>query len=162
MIMYNDELYHTGRKGMKWGQHIYGRLYKRSDGSLTELGRKRARAYASKYRKLTGHKVIQSQSDETTKVKKAKEKSVSEMSDSELQSRIDRLRLEQRYNELKPKQISSGKKFIETVFKPAASEASTQLMKEWLIKVGKEAMGLNNNNNNNNNNNRRNRRSSTS
>ena len=159
--MYNDELYHTGRKGMRWGQHIYGRLYKRSDGSLTELGRKRARAYASKYRKLTGHKVSQNQSDETTKVKKAKEKSVSEMSDSELQSRIDRLRLEQRYNELKPKQISSGKKFIETVFKPAASEASKQLMKEWLIKAGKEVMGLNNNNNNNNNNNRRNRRSST-
>ena len=161
MIMYNDELYHTGRKGMKWGQHIYGRLYKRSDGSLTELGRKRARAYASQYRKLTGHKGSQSQSDDkTTKVKTTKEKSVSEMSDSELQSRIDRLRLEQRYNELKPKQISSGKKFIETVFKPAASEASKQLMKEWMIKAGKEAMGLNNNNNNNNNN-RHNRRSST-
>ena len=159
--MYNDELYHTGRKGMRWGQHIYGRLYKRSDGSLTELGRKRARAYAAKYRKLTGHKVSQSQSDETTKVKKAKEKSVSEMSDSELQSRINRLQLEQRYNQLKPKKISSGKKFIETVFKPAASEASKQLMKEWMIKAGKEAMGLNNNNNNNNNDNRRNRRSST-
>ena len=157
--MYNDELYHTGRKGMKWGQHIYGRLYKRSDGSLTELGRKRARAYASKYRKLTGHKVSKSQSDDkTTKVKTAKEKSVSEMSDSELQSRINRLQLEQRYNQLKPKQMSSGKKFIETVFKPAASEASKQLMKEWMIKAGKEAMGLNNNNNNNN---RRNRSSST-
>ena len=159
--MYNDELYHTGRKGMKWGQHIYGRLYKRSDGSLTELGRKRARAYAAKYRKITGHKVSQSQSDDkTTKAETIKEKSVSEMSDSELQSRINRLQLEQRYNQLKPKKISSGKKFIETVFKPAASEASKQLMKEWMIKAGKEAMGLNNNNNNNNNN-RRNHRSST-
>ena len=160
--MYNDELYHTGRKGMKWGQHIYGRLYKRSDGSLTELGRKRARAYAAKYRKITGHKVRQSQSDDKTeKTKTTKEKSVSEMSDSELQSRINRLQLEQRYSQLKPKHITSGKKFIETVFKPAASEASKQLMKEWLVKAGKEAMGLNNNNNNNNNNNRRNRRSST-
>ena len=87
--------------------------------------------------------------------KTAKEKSVSEMSDSELQSRINRLQLEQRYNQLKPKQISSGKKFIETVFKPAASEASKQLMKEWMVKAGREAMGLNNNNNNSNNNNRR-------
>ena len=158
--MYNDELYHTGRKGMKWGQHIYSRLYKRSDGSLTELGRKRARAYAAKYRKITGHKVRQSQSDDKTeKNKTTKEKSVSEMSDSELQSRINRLQLEQRYSQLKPKHISSGKKFIETVFKPAASEASKQLMKEWMINAGKEAMGLNNNNNNKNN--RRNRRSST-
>ena len=161
--MYNDELYHTGRKGMRWGQHIYGRLYKRSDGSLTELGRKRARAYAAKYRKLTGHKVSQSQSDDKTTKSKTAKKSVSEMSDSELQSRIDRLRLEQRYNELNPKQISAGKKLIETVFKPAASEASKQLMKEWMVKAGREAMGLNSNNNNNNNsNNRRNRRSSTS
>ena len=154
--MYNDELYHTGRKGMKWGQHIYSRLYKRSDGSLTELGRKRARSYAAKYRKLTGHKVRQSRSDdETTKVKKAKEKRVSEMSDSELQSRINRLQLEQRYSQLKPKNISSGKKFIEKVLKPAASDASKQLMKEWLVKAGREAMGLNNSNNNSNNNNRR-------
>ena len=156
MTMYNDELYHTGRKGMKWGQHIYSRLYKRSDGSLTELGRKRARAYAAKYRKITGHKVRQSQSDDkTTKVKTAKEKSVSEMSDSELQSRINRLQLEQRYSQLKPKHISSGKKFIERVLKPAASDASKQLMKEWLVKAGREAMGLNNSNNNSNNNNRR-------
>ena len=153
--MYNDELYHTGRKGMKWGQHIYGRLYKRSDGALTELGRKRARAYASKYRKLTGHKVSQSQSDETTKVKKAKDKSVSEMSDSEIQSRINRLQLEQRYSQLKPKHITTGKKFIERVLKPAASDASKQLMKEWMVKAGREAMGLNNSNNNSNNNNRR-------
>ena len=154
--MYNDELYHTGRKGMKWGQHIYGRLYKRSDGSLTELGRKRARAYASKYRKITGHKVRQSQSDDKTeKNKTTKEKSVSEMSDSELQSRINRLQLEQRYNQLKPKHISSGKKFIERVLKAAASDASKQLMKEWMVKAGREAMGLNNSNNNSNNNNRR-------
>ena len=150
MIMYNDELYHTGRKGMKWGQHIYSRLYKRSDGSLTELGRKRARAYAAKYRKITGHKVRQSQSDDKTeKTKTTKEKSVSEMSDSELQSRINRLQLEQRYSQLKPKHISSGKKFIERVLKPAASDASKQLMEEWMVKAGREAMGLNNSNNNN-------------
>ena len=156
MTMYNDELYHTGRKGMKWGQHIYSRLYKRSDGSLTELGRKRARAYAAKYRKITGHKVRQSQSDDKTeKTKTTKEKSVSEMSDSELQSRINRLQLEQRYSQLKPKHISSGKRFIERVLKPAASDASKQLMKEWMVKAGREAMGLNNSNNNSNNNNRR-------
>lgn len=156
MIMYNDELYHTGKKGMKWGQNIYGRLYKRSDGSLTELGRKRARAYAAKYRKITGHKVSKSQSDDKTeKAKTTKEKSVSEMSDSELQSRINRMQLEQRYSQLKPKHISSGKRFIERVLKPAASDASKQLMKEWLVKAGREAMGLSNNNNNSNNNNRR-------
>lgn len=33
----SDELYHSGRKGMKWGR----RLYQNKDGSLTALGRKR-------------------------------------------------------------------------------------------------------------------------
>lgn len=151
MMTYNDELYHDGRKGMRWGMNIYGRLYKRSDGSLTELGRKRARGYAAKYRKLTGHKVRQTQPDnKVSKAKTAKEKSVSEMSDSELQSRINRMQLEQRYNQLKPKQISSGKRFIEKVLKPAASDASKKLMTEWMIKAGREAMGLSNNNNNSN------------
>lgn len=147
--MYNDELYHTGRKGMRWGMSIYGRLYKRSDGSLTELGRKRARGYAAKYRKITGHKVKQTQPNNKT-TKTTKEKSVSEMSDAELQSRINRMQLEQRYNQLKPKHISSGKRFIEKVLKPSAAEASKKLMTEWLVKQGKEALGLNNSNNNNN------------
>lgn len=36
---YSDELYHYGRKGMKWGR----RLYQNEDGSLTVLGRSRYR-----------------------------------------------------------------------------------------------------------------------
>lgn len=41
------ELYHYGRKGMKWGQ----RLYQNEDGSLTALGRSRYRREQAKIEK---------------------------------------------------------------------------------------------------------------
>ena len=44
---YDNELYHYGRKGMKWGQ----RLYQNEDGSLTALGRSRYRREQAKIEK---------------------------------------------------------------------------------------------------------------
>ena len=150
---YSDELMHYGRKGMKWGQHIYGRLYRHKDGSLNSFGRKKAKKYAAKYKRLTGSRPT-AKSIETSTSKpssKPEQKSIKDMSDNELRNTINRLQLERQYQQLQPSHISKGKRFIDKVLAPAATDAGKQLLKEWMLKEGKKALGLPPTNNNDNN-----------
>lgn len=68
----NDELYHYGRKGMKWGQ----RLYQNEDGSLTSLGRARYRREQAKIEKRDV-KWARKNSDKI--INKAKKQSIREL-----------------------------------------------------------------------------------
>lgn len=125
--MTSDELYHSGVKGMHW----YQRLYQNKDGTLTALGKRRAAAMRKKYAKakdkyteLTGKKRI-TRDKPVTKQKKqeeanggeTKKKSVSEMTDKELQDKINRLTAEQNYarliSQMNPQTTSRGKKFVD-------------------------------------------------
>lgn len=134
--MDNAQLYHWGIKGMKWGV----RRYQNSDGSLTPAGRKR---YSDDDSGDTDAPNKSSSSNSS------KPKSISEMSDAELRTAVQRLQLEQQYKALLPKEektVSAGMKFIKAVGKtigPAIGEASKTLMKDYMIKVGKEKLGLN-------------------
>lgn len=134
--MDNAQLYHWGIKGMKWGV----RRYQNSDGSLTPAGRKR---YSDNDSGDTDAPNKSSSSNSS------KPKSISEMSDVELRTAVQRLQLEQQYKNLLPKEektVSAGMKFIKAVGKtigPAIGEASKTLMKDYMIKVGKEKLGLN-------------------
>lgn len=78
MQVYKDELYHWGIKGMKWGV----RRYQNKDGTLTSEGKKR---YSQDHEDYT---------------RAHTKKSVREMSDSELNARINRLQKEQQYERL--------------------------------------------------------------
>ena len=98
MQVYKDELYHWGVKGMKWGV----RRYQNKDGTLTAEGKKR---------------YIQDHDDYTRVHTK---KSVREMSDSELNSRINRLQKEQQYEHLT---ASPGK--LKNIHKIAAAAFGT-------------------------------------
>lgn len=77
-MVYRDELYHWGIKGMKWGV----RRYQNKDGTLTSEGKKH---YSQDH-------------EDYTRVHT--KKSVREMSNSELNARINRLQKEQQYERL--------------------------------------------------------------
>lgn len=123
-----DELYHHGILGQKWGV----RRYQNPDGTLTPAGRRKAGKLASKYAKVTGKKLIVKKKS----VEQNKPKTVKEMSDYELQQKINRIYLEKSYEQAiksqAPKQkVSKGKKFISTVNKKVIAPS--------MVKAGRTA-----------------------
>lgn len=173
-IIYNSggELYHHGVKGMKWGQ----RLYQRKDGSLTALGKKRRAAekadlkerektikrqernnaerdkIAAKKAELDAReKALKRNNKDESTSQTPKVKSVSEMSDKELQAHTNRMQLEANYYNAQrnlanatpkeiaeTKQTSKGKELAQKFFKdnvlPAVGNATKTALEGYLKK----------------------------
>ena len=107
---YEEELYHHGIKGMRWGI----RRYQNKDGSLTPAGKKRQA-------KLEDNERAKAES-------KARRKPISKMSNDELKSRMDRMQLEKDYASLlaDTSKHSKGKKFVMEVLEKAGKDVLTQ------------------------------------
>lgn len=137
MQTFNNELYHYGVIDMKWGR----RRYQNKDGTLTPLGKKRAEKLRKQYLDLTGKKQLRGgKPKQSTQPDKPKTKSISEMSDDELQKLINRKRLEQQYAQLSPKKVSAGKKFVDKVLLPAAQEAGKKALSSYMEKQFRAAL----------------------
>lgn len=143
---------HHGIHGMRWGV----RRYQNKDGSLTAAGRKRINQLDSEYQRLTGKKLSKSSESNTVKKTSAKPKKISEMTNEEIQEKINRIRLERTLESLTPKEISSGEKFAKFIGDSTvkiAKERGTKVAGDLFEKKLREMTGLRNSNNNNNNNN---------
>lgn len=146
---------HHGIHGMRWGV----RRYQNKDGSLTAAGRKRINQLDSEYQRLTGKKMSESSESNTVKKTSAKPKKISEMTNEEIQEKINRIRLERTLESLTPKEISSGEKFAKFIGDSTvkiAKERGTKVAGDLFEKKLREMTGLRNSNNNNNNNSNRN------
>lgn len=135
----DDELIleHHGVKGQKWGiRRTPAQL-----GHKTSSGRKRKMSSTAKKvkRRSVGRKAVKKASTK----KKTSKKSIKDMSNDELRSAIDRMKLEQdyvkAYRELNPVQVSKGKKFVNAVVNdvvgPAAKEAGKEIVKKAILKA---------------------------
>lgn len=146
----NNELYHWGVKGMKWGV----RRYQNNDGSLTSAGRKRyERDQRENAGKKKGNKVGQADPNrwvredmERTKrlseasssmvnelknvnnkslknsINKKNKMDLSSMSDKEMREKINRAYLEKQYDDMfNPKKVSRGRQIVTTTLESAGT-----------------------------------------
>lgn len=100
------ELYHYGRKGMKWGQNIFAKAKARKVSKQRAENLKKARAAKAEKQK---------EAEERAKKVAAGKISAKKMTDKELQDRINRLELEKKYNDAlkETKNATRGKRFTE-------------------------------------------------
>ena len=131
----DNELYHHGVKGMKWGV--------RKTPVRSSSGNTRKRKYNTQSlfkKKKTTHNAS------VAKSSPAQTKSVKDMSDDELRRKIERVRLEQQYQQLNPKTVSRGRRIaksvINNVIVPSAEDLGKQVVKSFMAKGINKVLNL--------------------
>lgn len=115
----NNELYHHGIRGQKWGR----RRFQNSDGSLTELGRERYGRYENEKEKAIGASQYRKGDSQY-------------LSNEEIKARIERIKLEEEYKKILPDERSKGQKFMQDVVTPAAMDYGKKQVGKVLDKAG--------------------------
>lgn len=110
----NNELYHHGILGMKWGV-------------------RRDRSHS------TGPHRKKSRSEDSRDASAIKKKKLNQMSNAELKRVNERRRLEQEYSRLNPKSVSRGWKYVATAAGVMGTALSVYNSGSQLVQLGKKA-----------------------
>lgn len=138
MNVYGGTLSHHGIKGMKWG-------VRRSEAELARA-RGETPKTTSKTKRTGGIFQKKAKPKKPPVSAKPKAKNISEMSDDELRSMVNRLQLEKQYRDLSPKQVSKGKAFYDKYVAPAVADTVRNVAKDYLNKQLRDVLGLKNEN----------------
>ena len=111
---YDNELYHYGVLGMKWG-----------------VRRDRSRSSGSRRKR--------SMSDDAREASAIKKKKVSQMSNAELKKLNERSRLEQEYSRLNPGAVRKGWKFVAGAAGIMGTTLAVYNNSNQLVQIGKKA-----------------------
>lgn len=150
----DEELYHWGIKGMKWGV----RRFQNPDGSLTPAGKKRYSAEGGEREEKPNY------------APKAPKKNASDYNDDELRAQINRMQMEKQYRDLAgqtnvreddpnkelklqrerlqlqrdvknlKKEINSGQTFVGSVLSDAGKKALTTMATGAMLYMGKQTV----------------------
>lgn len=148
--VYSDELYHYGRKGMKWGEHIFGKPRSGSKGKVVAK-KKPTDATPEAKKKSLSEKIAESKKAKAEAAAKAAEEArkrdPKNMTDEEIRKAIDRKKLENEYYQYHPQKVSRGKKFvkdfIDKALLPAMIESGKKLAGNAFDKISKELLEKN-------------------
>ena len=132
-------LSHHGIKGMKWG-------VRRSEAELARARGESPKTSTKKSTKTGGIFQKKAKPQKPAAISKPKTKNISEMSDDELRSMVNRLQLEKQYRDLSPKQVSKGKAFYDKYVAPALADTVRNVAKDYLNKQLRDVLGLKNEN----------------
>lgn len=127
---YQDELYHYGIKGMKWGVI-------RTAEQLGHIAKSAKSLYDS-------HKAKKRAKKEAAKAKKrSKITNPKKLSTEELNARIKRLQLEKDYNDLvkDTNRTRKGKNFVMDILESSGKNLFTQVVNHYGAKALNEAIG---------------------
>lgn len=140
----NGVLYHHGIKGMKWGVrrtpeqlgHTTDKVKKaaKSAGTAIVRGAKKAgsAAVTTIKNKRAESKQKKADKEEVKRNKRTSKKKLEDMTNEELRSHIERMRLEQQYAQLSPKKVSAGKKFVDAAINQVIAPSVTNAAKNYL------------------------------
>lgn len=125
MMMNNNEMYHYGVPGMKWGTRR-SHAEVRSDtinrqtkklGKISDIGRNASSAFNTAS-DLAGR------TSRSGKPSKKTRQELSKMSDQELRNKLNRMQMEQQYASLKPSKLSRGASRVSTALASIGSLAA--------------------------------------